>query len=219
MERVGAVMTREPIVVSANATTVGVARAMRDADLDSAVVVYADTFGIVTEHDITVGAVAEGGDPRQVEVGTLCSNGVVALHPTQTIAEAIHLMRETGVRRLPVVDDGTPVGIVVLGDLALERDLDGDLGSDSFFFEGPSGHFDLRAQSLVAFVQLAAVVSDATWLRHLREGNYSRWFADVINDPVLAAEATVLESSPEMPAAESRAEMRAAIKRLYSAVS
>ena len=93
----------------------------------------------------------------------------------------------------------------------LERDLDGDLGNDSFFFEGPSGHFDFRAPSLIAFVQVAAKVSDETWLRHLGQGNYSRWFREVLNDPVLAEEAAAFECRDDLPAAASRAGLRAAI--------
>lgn len=218
MERIGAVMTKDPIVVSGRTTTLGAARAMRDAHQDAVVVVDADGYGIVTEHDITVRAVAEGVDPGHLDVGTLCGDSVLTVSPSQTIDEVIHLMRMSGSRRLPVVDQGTLVGTVSLGSLALERDLDGDLGGDSFFFEGPSGHFDFRAENLLAFVHLAGKVSDETWLRHLHQGNYSTWFAEVLKDPVLAAEAAIFQSSEGMPAAESRAGIRAAIKSLYASV-
>jgi hypothetical protein len=190
---------------------------MRDAHHDAVIVVEAHGLGIATAEDIALGAVAGGGDLGHVELATVCVHNVVVLVPSQTIGEAIQVMRERAFRRLPVVDDGTPVGIVSLGGLALERDLDGDLGSDSFFFEGPSGHFDFRAPSLLAFVQVAAKVSDETWVRHLRQGNYSRWFGEVLNDPVLATEAAAFESEGDMSAAESRAGVRAAIKRLYAA--
>lgn len=213
---IGAVMTPEPIVLSGNATTLEAARALRDSDHDAVIVIEADGLGLATAEDIALGVVAEGGDLGHVEIATVCTHNVVALVPSLAIGEAIHVMRERAFRRLPVVDDGTPVGIVSLGGLALERDLDGDLGSDSFFFEGPSGHFDFRAASLIAFVQVAAKVSDETWVRHLRQGNYSRWFGEVLNDPVLAKEAAAFESSDDLPAAESRAGVRAAIKRLYA---
>jgi CBS domain-containing protein len=216
VEAIGAVMTPDPIVLSGSATTLGAARAMRDAHHDAVIVIEAHGLGIATAEDIALGAVAEGGDVEHVEIATICVHNLVALNPTQTVGEAIQLMRERAFRRLPVVHDGTPVGIVSLGALALERDLDGDLGNDSFFFEGPSGHFDFRAPSLIAFVQVAAKVSDETWLRHLREGNYSRWFREVLNDPVLAEEAAAFECRHDEPAAASRAGVRAAIKRLYA---
>lgn len=213
---IGAVMTPDPIVLPGSATTLRAARAMRDAHHDAVIVIEADGLGIVTAEDIALGAVAEGGDVDRVEIAAVCVRNVAALVPSQTVGEAIQLMRERAFRRLPVVDDGTPVGIVSLGGLALERDLDGDLGPDSFFFEGPSGHFDFRAPSLIAFVQVAAKVSDETWVRHLRQGNYSRWFREVLNDPVLAEEAAAFECSHDVPAAASRAGIRAAIKRLYA---
>lgn len=216
MEGIGAVMTPNPIVLAGSATTLGAARAMRDAHHDAVIVIEAHGLGIATAEDIALGAVAEGGDVGRVEIATVCVHNLVALNPNQTVGEAIQLMRERAFRRLPVVEDGTPVGIVSLGALALERDLDGDLGSDSFFFEGPSGHFDFRAPSLIAFVQVAAKVSDETWLRHLHQGNYSCWFREVLNDPVLAKEAAAFECRDDVPAAASRAGLRAAIKRLYA---
>lgn len=216
VEAIGAVMSSDPIVLPGNATAIRAARAMRDGHRDAVIVLEAHGLGIATAENIALGAVAAGGDIGHVEIATICEHDLVALFPHQTVGEAIQLMRERAYRRLPVVADGTPVGMVSLGGLALERDLDGDLGSDSFFFEGPSGHFDFRATSLIAFLQVAAKVSDETWVRHLRQGNYSRWFGEVLNDPVLAREAAAFESRDDLPAAESRAGVRAAIKRLYA---
>lgn len=216
MDVIGAVMTPEPIVLPGKATTLEAARALRDSHHDAVIVTEAQGLGIATAEDIALGVAAVGGDLGHVEIARVCTHNVVALVPSLSINEAIQLMRVRAFRRLPVVDDGTPVGIVSLGGLALERDLDGDLGSDSFFFEGPSGHFDFRAASLIAFVQVAAKVSDETWVRHLRQGNYSRWFGEVLNDPVLAEEAAAVESGDDVPAAESRARLRAAIMRLYA---
>ena len=216
VKALGAVMTPDPIVLPGSATALRAARAMRDAHHDAVIVIEAHGLGIATAQDIALGAVAEGGDVGCVEIAAVCVHDVVALAPSQSIGEAIQLMRERAFRRLPVMDDGTPVGIVSLGGLALERDLDGDLGPDSFFFEGPSGHLDFRAPSLIAFVQVAAKVSDETWLRHLRQGNYSRWFREVLHDPVLAEEAAAFECRDDVPVTVSRAGVRAAIKRLYA---
>lgn len=92
----------------------------------------------------------------------------------------------------------------------------GELGPDkSFYFRGPEGKLNLRAQNLVLFVQLAEGVDDATWLYHLRRGDYSRWFREAIKDEALAEEAAKVErTSPS--AAESRAAIKAAIEARYT---
>jgi hypothetical protein len=73
---------------------------------------------------------------------------------------------------------------------------EGDLGEDlSFYFRGPDGGLNLRAQNLLLFLQIAEGVDDATWLHHLRAGDYSRWLAVSIKDPELASEVAVIEEN------------------------
>jgi CBS domain-containing protein len=69
-----------------------------------------------------VRAVADGIDPDECRVGDICSGGVTAVTPDQPVEEAIRIVREQAVRRVPVVENGTPVGILSIGDLAIERD-------------------------------------------------------------------------------------------------
>ena len=65
---------------------------------------------------------------------------------------------------------------------------EGELGEDkSFYFRGPQGSLNLRAQNLILFLQLAEGVDDGTWLYHLHAGDYSRWVRDAINDEELAS--------------------------------
>jgi CBS domain-containing protein len=78
--------------------------------------------GIVTDRDIVVRTVAEGRDPNRAMLGEICSRFLVQVAPDDPIERAVELMRARAVRRLPVVLDGTPVGIVSLGDLAAARD-------------------------------------------------------------------------------------------------
>ncbi|MCA1843240.1 MAG: CBS domain-containing protein [Actinobacteria bacterium] len=78
--------------------------------------------GVVTDRDIAVRAVAEGRDPGQVRVGDICSRELEFLSPGDAVDDAVRIMRERAVRRLPVVDGGRPVGMVSIGDLVLERD-------------------------------------------------------------------------------------------------
>jgi hypothetical protein len=70
----------------------------------------------------------------------------------------------------------------------------GELRPDkSFYFRGPEGKLNLRAQNLQVFLQLAEGVDDDTWLHHLRQGDYSRWMRDAIRDGALADEVAEVE--------------------------
>jgi HAD superfamily hydrolase (TIGR01484 family) len=94
---------------------------------------------------------------------------------------------------------------------------EGELGPDkSFYFRGPEGKLNLRAQNLMLFLQLAEGVDDQTWMYHLRQGDYSRWFREAIKDADLADEARRRERLPEVSPAESRAGIRAAIEARYT---
>jgi hydroxymethylpyrimidine pyrophosphatase-like HAD family hydrolase len=52
----------------------------------------------------------------------------------------------------------------------------------SFYFRGPDGAMNLRAQNLIIFLQLAEGIDDRTWEHHLRAGDYSKWFSERIHD-------------------------------------
>ena len=81
----------------------------------------------------------------------------------------------------------------------LRKYAEGDLGEDkSFYFRGPEGKLNLRAQNLLLFIQLAEGVDDDTWLHHLRQGDYARWFRDAIKDDALADEAARIEEQPSI---------------------
>jgi hypothetical protein len=94
---------------------------------------------------------------------------------------------------------------------------EGKLGEDKwFYFRGAEGKLNLRAQNLITFVQLAEGVDDETWLYHLQQQDYSRWFRDGIKDEKLANEAAEVETTPELSAAESRDRIKAAINQRYT---
>jgi HAD superfamily hydrolase (TIGR01484 family) len=95
---------------------------------------------------------------------------------------------------------------------------EGELGEDkSFYFRGPEGALNLRAQNLSSFLQLAAGVDEKTWLHHLRAGAYSQWFRDAIKDAELASEAAAIEQDHSLTAAESRARIKETVERRYTA--
>jgi hydroxymethylpyrimidine pyrophosphatase-like HAD family hydrolase len=93
---------------------------------------------------------------------------------------------------------------------------EGRLGEDkSFYFTGSTHLLNLRAHNLAAFLQLAQGVDDDTWLFHLRNGDYTRWFRHSIKDDELAAEVQGLESSQDP--VSSRGALAASVKRRYAA--
>jgi hypothetical protein len=95
---------------------------------------------------------------------------------------------------------------------------EGDLGAErSFYFQGADKKLNLRAQNLMIFMQLADGVDDATWTYHLRAGDYSQWFRDVVKDEALAMEAERVEGLTDISAAESRKLIKAAINERYTA--
>jgi CBS domain-containing protein len=119
------VMTADPRTVEADATLVDAAREMRDSDVGSLIVVEnGSVAGIVTDRDIVVRAVADGRDPSSTRVSEVATMNPTTLTVDHTVEDAIRIMREQDIRRIPVVQDGRPAGIVSLGDLAIERDTD-----------------------------------------------------------------------------------------------
>jgi CBS domain-containing protein len=118
--RVRDVMTRDVVYLPAATTLDEAARAMRDADIGDVVVTDGPgLFGMVTDRDIVIRAVAEGQDVRRVTLGSVATREIVMIEQNATAAEAAALMRERAVRRILVCDtDRQLVGIVSLGDLA-----------------------------------------------------------------------------------------------------
>ncbi|HVF73996.1 MAG TPA: CBS domain-containing protein [Acidimicrobiales bacterium] len=125
-------MTPNPLTVSADTTVAEAARYMRDESIGDVIVTDGDTVrGIVTDRDIVIRAVADGLDTGSTTVGEICSTELATLSPDAGVDEAVTLMRERALRRLPVVENGKPVGIVSIGDLAMERDEDSALADIS----------------------------------------------------------------------------------------
>jgi HAD superfamily hydrolase (TIGR01484 family) len=86
----------------------------------------------------------------------------------------------------------------------------------SFYFRGPQGKLNLRAQNLILFLQLAEGIDDETWVYHLQKGDYSTWFRDKIKDPELADEAAQVEQEKGLSPQESRERIRALIEKRYT---
>ena len=117
------VMTERPKTVEANETIVETARHMRDEDIGAVVVLKGSrVIGIVTDRDIVVRAVADGRFPGGATIGEIATGEPVTVGPEETLENAAALMREKAVRRLPVVENDQPVGIISIGDLAVNAE-------------------------------------------------------------------------------------------------
>ena len=123
-ERIQDVMTTNPETLPESTTVREAAEAMRANDIGDVVVVddNGKLSGILTDRDIVVRVVAEGRDPRATRIGDIASRDLTAVSPDDPVDRAVQLMRDKAIRRLPAVDKGKPVGIVSIGDLALDRD-------------------------------------------------------------------------------------------------
>jgi CBS domain-containing protein len=131
-QSIESVMTTDVETVEADAPLVEAAKLMDEHDIGDVVVVDGGSVkGIVTDRDITVRAVARGASPTETKVSEVMSGDPVCLSPDQTVDDAIELMREHAIRRVPVVSEGSVSGIVSLGDLAVERDQASVLGQIS----------------------------------------------------------------------------------------
>lgn len=121
--RIAEVMSRSPVIVPSTTTLLEAAQLMRDHDIGDVIVQDGDDVqGIVTDRDIVVRGIADEGVPDEATVGEICSTSVITVGPDDPIGAAVQLMRENAVRRLPVTEGAVVVGVVSLGDLAVEQD-------------------------------------------------------------------------------------------------
>jgi len=131
-QQIRELMTANPITMSGSASVREAARAMRDSDIGDVIVIeHNQVCGIITDRDIAVRIVAEEKDPAATILADICSHSLLVVAPTDDVDHAVRLMHTHAIRRLPVVEEGKPVGIVSLGDLAVERDPKSVLGEIS----------------------------------------------------------------------------------------
>jgi CBS domain-containing protein len=122
------VMTPNPRSVSPNDSIQNAACIMRDEDAGAVPVVdNGRAIGIVTDRDIVVRVVAEGGQLNR-PVRDIVTSALVSATPDMSTREAAELMSEHQIRRLPVVENDRLVGIVSIGDLAVKEGKDGRIG-------------------------------------------------------------------------------------------
>jgi CBS domain-containing protein len=131
-QQIRELMTPNPVVLPGTASVHEAARTMRDAQIGDVIVLENNQVcGIVTDRDIVVRTVAETQNPATTTLADICSHRLLTVTPTDSVEEVVRLMRTHAIRRVPVVDGGQAVGIVSLGDLAVERDPGSALGKIS----------------------------------------------------------------------------------------
>jgi CBS domain-containing protein len=118
------VMTSNPRTIEADKPVADAAKLMRDEDVGLAPVVEGHRLvGTLTDRDIAIRVVAEGKDPASTPVRVVASTEVVTVNPEQDLDEALGLMAQHQVRRVPVVEqDGRLVGMVAQADIARQAD-------------------------------------------------------------------------------------------------
>lgn len=126
------VMTQNPELVSGDTTVADAAKLMREKDFGGVLCGDGDEVsGFLTDRDIAIRVVAEGKDPSSTTVSEVATGDLHTLSPDDSVEDAIELVRQHNIRRVPVVEGAKPVGIVSIGDLAIERDEDSALADIS----------------------------------------------------------------------------------------
>lgn len=117
------IMTASVKTVTPQTTLVEVAAMMRDGDMGSVPVIdEGKLVGIVTDRDIVIRAIAEGRGP-ETPVADAMTSEIFSVRPDDFVFEAIRLMGDKQVRRIPVVnEDGSLAGIIAMADIALEME-------------------------------------------------------------------------------------------------
>lgn len=126
-------MARIVVQMPAETPVVEAARAMRHQQIGDVLVIDGGQLvGVVTDRDIVVRGIANQKNPATTPLGEIASRDLVIIRPDALVSQALALMRERAVRRLVVMDvPGTLVGVVSIGDIAIEVAPESTLGKIS----------------------------------------------------------------------------------------
>ena len=122
MRKMRDIMSPAPICMAPGESVLAAAKAMKQHGIGTVLVLTDGKLsGLVTDRDITVRVLAENRDPLTTRIGDICSSELAVLGPDDDLEQATRLVSERAVRRIPVLADGIPVGVVSIGDLALDQ--------------------------------------------------------------------------------------------------
>lgn len=115
------IMTPAPRCIGENDTLVDAARLLKSLDVGALPICGEDQRlkGMLTDRDIVVKCLAEGGDPATTTAGQLAQGKPITIGADDDVREALETMRRHQVRRLPVIDGHDLVGIISQADVAL----------------------------------------------------------------------------------------------------
>ena len=110
-------MTKEVISVDSTVTVNEAAKMMEDAKVGAVIVMENNTpVGIITDRDFAIKIVAHAY-PIQTNVKKIMSTPLIGINPDESVLMAADLMYTRGIRKIPVIDEDTVVGIVTASDL------------------------------------------------------------------------------------------------------
>ncbi len=116
-------MTSSPATAEPSSTVADVARIMANEDVGPVPIVDGGRLvGLVTDRDLVIRVIAEGREPNSTTIGEIASADLVTVQPDTELNEALQLMAQNQVRRLPVVEGDRLVGIVAQADVARAAD-------------------------------------------------------------------------------------------------
>jgi len=180
---------------------------------------------LVTVHPARVARRVLDGIDLVLSVGDHPESALAEFSAARRVAAPALLATDLGVGEALAywVESGRPPFRLTTGPGRIDRQMhkrkyaDGRLPLDrTFVFRGPKGKLHLRAYNLMTFLELAGGVDDATWLHHLKGGEYSKWFRDAIRDEDLAREVAETEARYTKDASSGREAVRKAVEQRYT---
>jgi CBS domain-containing protein len=112
------VMTPDPVTIAATASVREAARVMQTDNIGTVIVLEQGIpIGIVTDRDLVVRVLAEGRNAAETTLGEICSRDLVTVAPATSIEQAWVLLQEKAIRRLVVIEQQEPVGLISRTDL------------------------------------------------------------------------------------------------------
>lgn len=122
-QKIRDVMTPDPVTCDVDDTVMDAAQAMKAYAIGDVLVLDGGRIcGLVTDRDLVVRVIAEGRDASATPLREVCSREVATLQPDDDAERVVRLMTQRAIRRVPIVERDAVVGVVSIGDLAMERD-------------------------------------------------------------------------------------------------
>jgi CBS domain-containing protein len=119
------IMTKNVAYLNPSSTVIEAAQLMQKHNVGSIPVMdQSGVVGIVTDRDIVVRNVAHGSSPQSTPVSHVMTSQVKTVTPEMDISDVSEMMAQQQIRRIPVVEGNTLVGIVALGDVAANPRFD-----------------------------------------------------------------------------------------------